>query len=79
MYYTEDEICCFRLEASEQKDFENVREVYAIRNIEYIKGKHVLLVDDVLTTGATLEACGLLLKQAGAEKVSVALLAIVAD
>jgi ComF family protein len=61
------------------KRFENVKQVYAIRNIELIKGKHVLLVDDVLTTGATIEACGLLLKNAGAAKVSVALLAMVAD
>ena len=61
------------------KRFENVKLVYAIRNTEKIKGKHVLLVDDVLTTGATLEACGMLLKNAGAAKVSVALLAMVAD
>lgn len=61
------------------KRFENVKQVYAIRNTEKIKGKHILLVDDVLTTGATLEACGILLKNAGAAKVSVALLAMVAD
>lgn len=61
------------------KRFENVKLVYAIRNIDKIKGKHILLVDDVLTTGATLEACGMLLKNAGAKKVSVALLAMVAD
>lgn len=61
------------------KRFENVKLVYAIKNIEKIKGKHILLVDDVLTTGATLEACGMLLKNAGAAKVSVALLAMVTD
>ena len=61
------------------KRFENVKLVYAIRNMEKITGKHILLVDDVLTTGATLEACGMLLKNAGAAKVSVALLAMVAD
>ena len=61
------------------KRFENVKLVYAIRNTDKIKGKHILLVDDVLTTGATLEACGMLLKDAGAAKVSVALLAMVAD
>lgn len=61
------------------KRFENVKLVYAIRNTDKIRGKHVLLVDDVLTTGATLEACGMLLKNAGAAKVSVALLAMVVD
>jgi len=35
-----------------------------------IQGRHVLLVDDVLTTGATLETAARILKQAGAERVS---------
>ncbi|MGN6647253.1 MAG: ComF family protein [Cytophaga sp.] len=61
------------------KRFQNVKEVYAIKNIDRIQGKHVLLIDDVLTTGATLEACGVLLKKAGAAKVSVGLLAMVVD
>ncbi len=61
------------------KRFENVKQVYTIQHIEKVTGKHILLVDDVLTTGATLEACGVLLKNAGAIKVSVALLAMVAD
>lgn len=61
------------------KRFENVTLVYAIKNSDQIKGKHILLVDDVLTTGATIEICGMLLKNAGAAKVSVALLAMVAD
>ncbi|PXW68166.1 ComF family protein [Blastomonas natatoria] len=38
---------------------------------ERIRGKHVLLVDDVYTTGATSKACVRLLRQAGAAKVTI--------
>jgi ComF family protein len=38
---------------------------------EHIRGKHVLLIDDVYTTGATSKACVRLLKQAGAAKVTI--------
>ncbi|MCB9360438.1 MAG: ComF family protein [Flavobacteriales bacterium] len=36
--------------------WENVSEIFDIKNSEQIVGKHILLVDDVVTTGATLEA-----------------------
>lgn len=35
----------------------NVSEIFALRNYHSLQGKHVLLVDDVVTTGATAEAC----------------------
>ncbi len=40
-----------------------------------VKGRHVLLVDDVLTTGATAGACAAVLKRAGAKRVTVLTLA----
>lgn len=55
--------------------WENVREVFDVASTAQLAGKHVLLVDDVITTGATLEACGQHLWQAGCAKLSIACMA----
>lgn len=47
----------------------NMKGAFAYQNQEPIKGKTVLLIDDVATTGATLEGCAEALKAAGAKKV----------
>ena len=46
---------------------------------ERIRGRNLLLVDDVLTTGATVESCALALKAAGAARVDVAVIARVKE
>ena len=47
----------------------NVADVYEAIHPEQIQGRRLLLVDDIVTTGATLSACGKLLKAAGARQV----------
>ena len=37
--------------------WQNVKDVFQINNEKALEGKHILLVDDVITTGATIEAC----------------------
>ncbi|RYY27762.1 MAG: hypothetical protein EOO04_09140, partial [Chitinophagaceae bacterium] len=38
--------------------FQNMQEVFAVASPNNLENKHVLLVDDIVTTGSTLEACG---------------------
>ena len=47
----------------------NVRGSYKVVDASSVKGKNVLIVDDVLTTGATLSECARVLKVAGAKEV----------
>jgi len=49
----------------------NVKGAFSVRNPERVRGRRVLLVDDVLTTGSTVEECARMLKGAGADEVTV--------
>ncbi len=62
------------------KRWENVKEIFSVNNTDELKNKHILIVDDVVTTGATLESCiNLLLNKIDGIKVSVAAIAVASN
>lgn len=61
--------------AGRQDRLRNIQGAYTLCNPELIPGAHILLVDDVVTTGATLAEAARVLLQAGAKSVSAAVFA----
>ncbi|MDX5348118.1 MAG: ComF family protein, partial [Hymenobacteraceae bacterium] len=55
--------------------WENVDKIFTVTDATAVKGKRVLLVDDVITTGATLEACATALIEAGCAEISIGAIA----
>jgi predicted phosphoribosyltransferase len=55
--------------------WQNVEGSFAVTNPAALAGKHLLLVDDVVTTGATLDACGHVIRQVPGTTLSIASLA----
>ena len=47
----------------------NVKGIFEVIDVAEVKGKNILLFDDILTTGATMNECALTLKNSGANKV----------
>ncbi len=48
----------------------NVLDAFAVSDPNVVRGKRIILIDDVYTTGATINACGLALNASGAESVN---------
>lgn len=61
---------------SRYERWENIKDVFELQNKSFLKGKHVLLVDDVITTGATLESCALTITKQEDVTVSIAVVAM---
>jgi predicted amidophosphoribosyltransferase len=59
-----------------ERRWDNVAGIFQLKKPEQFAGKHVLLLDDTLTTGATLESCGHTILEAADVKLSIATLAI---
>jgi predicted amidophosphoribosyltransferase len=54
----------------------NVEGIFRLSDSSALEGKHILLVDDVITTGSTIESCANELLKARGARVSVAALAV---
>ena len=54
---------------NKEKRLKNLSNVFEIKNSEKIKDKNIILIDDVSTTGATLEEASRSLKNSGAKKI----------
>ncbi len=59
-----------------EQRIENVANAFSVKNASLVNGKHLLLIDDVLTTGATLESCALALLSVPNVTVSIATVGI---
>ena len=55
--------------------YENVKEIFKVVTPETLENKHILLVDDVITTGSTLESCASILLKVPGVRISVAAIA----
>ena len=60
---------------SRYRRWENVSDIFKVRDEQKLMGKHVLVIDDVITTGATMEACLQTLQKVPGIKLSIAAVA----
>jgi ComF family protein len=58
-----------------EKRLTNVSQAFAVREPNQLNRKKILLLDDIMTTGATVNECSRILMQAGCERVAVLVLA----
>ena len=72
-----DDLLIRRIDTKTQTGFnrweraENLRNAFAVVQPDPIRGKNILLIDDVYTTGATADSCSRVLRQSGAQRIYV--------
>jgi predicted amidophosphoribosyltransferase len=63
------------VELTGDERIKNVKGAFALRQPGEVEDRHVVLIDDVFTTGATMNECAVVLKKAGAARVTAFTLA----
>lgn len=58
-----------QVELSEEERRENIKDVFFVKNREKIRQRKILLIDDIYTTGSTMEEAAKILKTAGAKEI----------
>lgn len=53
------------------KRMENIKNAFCVKNSKMIQGKKILLLDDIYTTGSTVNECSRILSEAGAKEIGV--------
>lgn len=63
---------------SKEERFQNLKDAFQLKKdkVQIIKGKSIILVDDVFTTGATAKECSRVLLEAGAKEIGVLVVAV---
>lgn len=63
---------------SRKERWDNVEEIFEVRRAQKLRGRHILLIDDVMTTGATMSSCAESIYRAcdGDVRISIATLAV---
>ena len=77
LYKTKNIVPQSTLNKKERK--ENIKGAFKIKNIEKIKNKKILIIDDIYTTGSTLNECSKLLVKSGIKKENIGVLTLAKD
>lgn len=69
LYKRKDSLPQTNLPANKRE--KNVKGAFEVKNVQKVKGKRILLIDDVMTTGATVNECARILKRAGSKDIII--------